>query len=748
MFKVLTISFLLFAVTASAEVVYRAEEFTETARYLGIDAEGILLEFNLPALTVEDETVGDFGSGDILRIPGEGMAMPVGSPDLPTVRRMVLIPNTGDIRAEIVSEESSQFGIYHIPPAQPSPLRNGEVFPFRVNEELYSISEYYPASAVEVENIFILRDIRVAWVRFSPVRYNPVTGETIITTNVTVRLISEGTGENELHRATSGITRSFIPMYEEVLGFEYDGSDAVDGSYLVIGTEESIGYAQDLIDWKRQRGYEIEYGVVPTIGSTAAEIDTWIENAFNTWPNPPEWLLIMGDHNIVPTPYYNGHAADNLYGVMGTATSIPSIHYGRITGYDTDDLPYITSKILNYESDPFQPAQSWFQKAISIGDTGSLDPEHSWDYAEIFMGAGMTVDYFCYTGGMAPTTANVFNSIEEGKSLVSFIGHGSMTGWTSPSCGSISDVQSMTNGRMLPWINSIACQNGKFDTGYCFAEAWMGEGEISSPKGAVGIMAATTNSPFGQTDSLAINTFRAYFEENLWHMGAAVDYGKMKVEEYYNTGAYDSNHMHMIFGCPEFDIIIDTSILTYVACDHPATIEEGSWNVTVTADGSPVEGALVGVVQDTTLLQSGYTDASGLLTLAIPSIPGTEYVTVTCTYHNLYPYVDSVPVSGVGVSGGETGALSFGLSVPAPNPSAGSAAIAFTLPETGNMSLDIYDVSGRLVTSIASGSMLAGSHSVIWAGTDSAGAPAPGGIYLLRLSAGGNTITRSCVIIR
>ncbi len=746
MLRIMLVSMLMISFAVNADVLYRSEEYSETAEYLGLDSEGILVEFTLPALTEESLSLPGFPDGSLLRVPGEGIGMPYGAPDLPVIRRMVMVPNTGDISAEIVSSESSPLGIYSIPPAQPSPMRSGEVIPFRIDEELYSVSEFYPAMSVEVESVIILRDIRVAWVRFCPVQYNPVTGETVITTNVTVRLIADGIGENELQRASSGITRSFLPFYEKVLGFETDDSDAVDGSYLVIGTVESIGYAQDLIDWKRQRGYRIMYGVVPDIGSTASEIDSWIENAFYS-PNPPEWLLIMGDHNIVPTPYYSGHAADNLYGVIGTGTSIPSIHYGRITGADMDDLPYIISKLFNYESDPYQPLQSWFQKAISIGDTGSLDPEHSWDYVEIFMAAGMTVDYFCYTGGMDPTTTNVFNSIEEGKSLVSFIGHGSMTGWSSPSCGNISDVQGMTNGRMIPWINSIACSNGQFDAGYCFAEAWMGEGEIGSPKGASGIMAATTGSPFGQTDSLAINTFRGYFEENLWHMGAAVDYGKMKVEEHYGAGAFNSNHMHMIFGCPEFDIFTETSPLIYLDADHWENIQTGPFNVTVTAAGSPVEGALVGIVQDTVLLQSGYTDASGLATLEIPTIPTSEDVTITCTFHNRYPCVSSAYVA-TGIGDGPGAVYDFSLSAPSPNPFAVSSIFTYTLASSGTASLDVYDVSGRIVRNLVSGEHLSGTHSVTWAGDNSNGSPIPGGIYLLRLTSGGETAVRSCVVIR
>jgi gingipain R len=341
-------------------------------------------------------------------------------------------------------------------------------------------------------------------------------------------------------------------------------------------------------------------------------------------------------------------------------------------------------------------------------------------------------------GGIPPTIANISAEVNDGLSLLSYIGHGSQTAWGTTGFSN-SNVAALSNGRRLPWVSSIACQNSAFDNSTtCFSEAWMGEGSIASPKGAVGFMGATMNSPVGPTDSLAMYQFRGYFEEEMYHMGAAFDYGKIMAYSF--TGSSSNSDMHMIMGCPEFDIYTDTSPLVHLDCDHPTTIAEGNWNVTVTADGSPVEGALVGVVQDTTLLQSDYTNASGLVTLAIPSIPGTGDVTVTGTYHNLYPYVGSATVSGTGTAGDEIGVLSFDLSAPAPNPFAGSTAIAFTLPATGNMSLDIYDVSGRLVTSIASGEMLAGSHSVIWSGTDSDGVPAPGGLYLLRLTAGGDSL--------
>ncbi len=747
MYRVLFLSLLLVAGAAGAEVLYRGEDVSSPAEYLGTDSEGVLVEFNLTALTAESREVGEFGQGTVMRIPGEGIGMPVGSPDLPVVRRMVLIPNTGDVTVEVVSSESSPLGIYDIPPFQEFPTRSGGPAPYRMNDDVYSSSTLYPAQPVVLDRISILRDIRVAWVYFSPVQYNPVTGEAVLNTSVTARLRMEGSGENEIHRPFRGYTRSFLPLYEKVLGFNRGGTDVIDGSYLVIGTEEAIGLVQNLIDWKRQTGLEVFYGILPAIGNTASEIDDYIEDAWNNWDNPPEWVLLVGDESIMPVYYSSGTAADNQYGVIGSGYD-PSIHVGRICG-DTEAMPYQAWKIETYENDPYEPDPSWFQHAVSIGSTDFQDPLMSYRYAAVFMAHGMPTTLYCNSsayGGTPPSVALISDEVNDGTSLISYIGHGSITSWVTTGFNN-GDVAALSNGRRLPWISSIACNNAEFDgSTTCFGEAWMNEGTEASPKGAIGFMGATMASPVGPTDSLAMYQFRGYFEEEMYNMGAAFDYGKIMA--YGFTGHSGNSDMHMLFGCPEFDIYTDTSPLVHLEGNHPATIDAGSWTVTVTAGGSPVEGAMVGIVQDTTFLESGYTDASGTANLTIPTIPGTGDVTVTSTAHNLYPYVGYASVSGTGVAGDGMGMPGLHLASPAPNPFSSTTGIIYSIPQSGNVSLDVYDLSGRVVTTVESGERLAGTHSVQWAGTGSNGRPVPGGIYMLRLTAGGDTLTRSCVVIR
>jgi hypothetical protein len=72
-----------------------------------------------------------------------------------------------------------------------------------------------------------------------------------------------------------------------------------------------------------------------------------------------------------------------------------------------------------------------------------------------------------------------------------------------------------------------------------------------------------------------------------------------------------------------------------------------------------------------------------------------------------------------------------------PNPLESSVTIGLALPAAGNVSLDLYDVRGRRVATIASGPMSQGNHDVTWAGVDDSGAPVASGVYFLRVRVDG-----------
>lgn len=83
-----------------------------------------------------------------------------------------------------------------------------------------------------------------------------------------------------------------------------------------------------------------------------------------------------------------------------------------------------------------------------------------------------------------------------------------------------------------------------------------------------------------------------------------------------------------------------------------------------------------------------------------------------------------------------------------PNPLRLATTIRFTLERRSDILLGVYDIAGRPVRTLASGSSAAGPHSVSWDARDAAGAPVVPGIYFYRLEGSGFDITRKLVVIR
>ncbi len=83
-----------------------------------------------------------------------------------------------------------------------------------------------------------------------------------------------------------------------------------------------------------------------------------------------------------------------------------------------------------------------------------------------------------------------------------------------------------------------------------------------------------------------------------------------------------------------------------------------------------------------------------------------------------------------------------------PNPVMNGAELAFQLERSGEASLRVYDLSGKLVRTLVNGSLPAGSHSAKWDTRDHSGNRVPSGVYFYRLESGGLTTTKELVVAR
>jgi hypothetical protein len=83
-----------------------------------------------------------------------------------------------------------------------------------------------------------------------------------------------------------------------------------------------------------------------------------------------------------------------------------------------------------------------------------------------------------------------------------------------------------------------------------------------------------------------------------------------------------------------------------------------------------------------------------------------------------------------------------------PNPFTASARINWQMKQVGTAELKVYDASGRVVRTLASGPCPAGSYTTVWNGADNAGRKLAHGIYFVRLATPGQTVKVKTVLAR
>jgi hypothetical protein len=103
------------------------------------------------------------------------------------------------------------------------------------------------------------------------------------------------------------------------------------------------------------------------------------------------------------------------------------------------------------------------------------------------------------------------------------------------------------------------------------------------------------------------------------------------------------------------------------------------------------------------------------------------------------------PIGEVGVDPSPRGSA---LSLRAgPNPTDAGTSFVCVLPAEGDVAIDVFDAAGRHVRALRPGVWPAGEHRTAWDGNDDAGRASPPGVYLARISVGGDAATGRIVVL-
>jgi len=83
-----------------------------------------------------------------------------------------------------------------------------------------------------------------------------------------------------------------------------------------------------------------------------------------------------------------------------------------------------------------------------------------------------------------------------------------------------------------------------------------------------------------------------------------------------------------------------------------------------------------------------------------------------------------------------------------PNPFNPSTTISYYIPESENVKLDVFSISGELVKSLVNESKEEGYYDVMWNGTNNAGVKVASGTYLYTLRAGNAVKTKKMILLK
>lgn len=505
-----------------------------------------------------------------LTISGGGHATDVGKPQIPMMGRFIALPAGADVNVEVLGASFTELPEFTVFPAQePLPeVEGAPIPPFTVDSDLYRQDAWYPSEVAELEGPVMIRGASVVILRVFPVQFNPAKRSVRVYSNLRVKLAFEG-GEDFFIA-----DRLQSPSFRQLFGGLLLNAGIVvppgafllrGGDLLIITHPDFLDAANTLAAWKIQKGIPTVVRTTTQTGSTAAEIQQYIQNAYDHWIQPPAYVIFIGDAEFIPCHYVTTHPYTDIpQGVVGTdlyyatvdgSDYFPDISTGRLVVDTLAQANKRVNDIIAYEKNPPADVDFYTHAAIAAYFQDNDNPNTpnvnerdgyadrrfahtSENVRDYLVASGYTADriyatpsavtptnwstsYWPGTGAAIPTellkptfpwdgdSTDITNAINDGRFLVTHRDHGATWGWGDPQY-TTANVQALTNGAELPVVWSINCQTGWFDnetdaasTNTAATTIHFSEAwERNVNGGAIGVIAATRVSYSGHNDRL------------------------------------------------------------------------------------------------------------------------------------------------------------------------------------------------------------------------------------------------------
>ena len=632
------------------------------------------LNYSTGELVFDRISVNDATYTQVL-VNGLTKSYDIGNPELPVFSKLIEVPTSGGISVDVVNfnehiKDLAALGFsQEILPSQESVFKNQDPtkVPFVYNESVYLKNEFYTQNRITIERLGLMRGKSIARLQIAPLGYNPLTNELkvledlefIVTFESKIKALPEelksqdfsinfskllNNNSTDKQEFTSHTTRMIIlsdPMFEEDL--------------------------QSFIQWKKRKGFDVieAYKGDDAVGSTFESMKAYIQGFYDnaTTENPaPTYLLIVGDHEQIPSFDAGAHVSDMYYCEFdGNGDYFPEMIYGRFSATSSSELIIQIDKTLQYEqftmSDP-----SYLEEVLLVaGVDANFAPTHGngqINYgADYYFNADHDLTPYVYLFPETNTSSvesAIIEHVSQGVGFANYTAHCGPNGWSDPSFN-VSDVNELTNEDQYGLMVGNCCQSNTFNGVTCFGEALLRK----SKGGAVGYIGGSNNTlwdedyywgvgngpisanPTYEETGLAI--YDCSFHENNeqtadWSItqGQLLQAGNWAVTE---SGSGNTQYYWEIY-----HLMGDPSVLTYygipsdLTVSHPEALAVGMSSIAVATE----QYTYVAISQNGVLLDALYTDETGNVTLSFPPLSSMETLEIVASKQNKQVYIGAV----------------------------------------------------------------------------------------------------------
>ena len=500
------------------------------------DASGLAVTIDTPGLELEPCAIR---GGTFLRVgwPGCGLTGESGSPALPVVRRLCIIPEGAEVELRVRTGPAAVVDLGALgfadplmpvqPPMSAAPDKQGSGS-LHYDAAAYAADGWQPAERVTLIDAGVVRGHHLHLLEIRPAAYDATGGALLVWPHIEVdtRFVGGTTSERALMTPLRGPLLN--PPPQRARG-------ARSGNYLIVvaDTYATAAPLDQFVAAKTAEGFNVMTHAV-SVGTTNTAIKTYIQSLWNT-PDAPDYLLLVGDTDRIPHWYGGGdsHAETDLpYACMdGGDDWYPDMAIGRFSVRSLAHLEAQVDKSLTVASGVF-PDPDYTRRAAFMAGTdiaSGAEGAHDWVIAthlepNEFQCARLYMDAY------GATTQDVLDTLNAGCVYCIYMGHSGTTSMYNGPPIDRGDVASLTNTGMYPIVVAFSCQAARFTREQCIGETFL----IGANKAAAAFIGTTTFTyyfeyPWDETIDLEKELFNTIYVDGVREVGPVLQGSLMRL---------------------------------------------------------------------------------------------------------------------------------------------------------------------------------------------------------------------------